>query len=85
MKTLSLEKYGDLASFKVIHLPERVPGAGEVRVKVHASALNPADYKVALGEVKFLHGRKFPLTLGYDFSGEVAAVGPGVTDRKSVV
>lgn len=55
------------------------PQAGEVRVRVVASALNPADYKVVLGTVKFLHSRKMPLQIGYDFSGTVDAVGPDVS------
>jgi NADPH:quinone reductase-like Zn-dependent oxidoreductase len=56
------------------------PGPGEVRVRVAASALNPADYKVVLGTLKFLHTRNRPLIVGYDFSGTVEAVGPSVTD-----
>jgi NADPH:quinone reductase-like Zn-dependent oxidoreductase len=62
-------------------LPLPTPGRGEVRVRVVASALNPADYKVLLGTMKFLHGRNRPLVVGYDFSGTVDAVGPGVTER----
>ncbi len=49
-----------------------------MRVRVHATALNPADYKVAQGQMTFLHARTFPLVLGYDFSGVVDAVGSGV-------
>jgi NADPH:quinone reductase-like Zn-dependent oxidoreductase len=55
------------------------PGPGQVRVKVVASAVNPADYKVTTGEVKFLHGRRFPMVVGYDVSGTVDALGPGTT------
>jgi len=54
---------------------------GEVRVRVVASAINPADYKVLLGTVKFLHGRNRPPVVGYDFSGTVDAVGPDVRER----
>ena len=59
-------------------LPLPSPGAGEIRVRVHASALNPADNKVALGRLKFLHARNFPMILGYDFSGVIDAVGSDV-------
>src|SRR5712671_4459580 len=44
--------------------------------------VGPADFKVATGVVKFLHGRKFPMILGYDFSGVVDAVGSGQTRWK---
>lgn len=52
----------------------------EVLVKVHSAAINPADYKsVDMGLVaKAVF--KFPKTPGMDLSGEVIAVGPGVTD-----
>jgi NADPH:quinone reductase-like Zn-dependent oxidoreductase len=45
-----------------------------------ASALNPADYKVVLGTLKFLHARNRPLIVGYDFSGTVDAIGPSVSE-----
>jgi len=63
-------------------LPTPVPRSGQVRVKVHASAVGPADFKVAQGSNKFLHARKFPMVLGYDFSGVVDAVGSGESPWK---
>ena len=71
--------YGPLDSLAQIDLSLPTPGRGEVRVRVVASALNPADYKVVLGTLKFLHARNRPLIVGYDFSGTVDAVGPSVT------
>jgi len=62
----------------LIEMPTPEPGSGQVRVKVHASAVNPSEEKVATGSVKFLHGRNFPMVLGYDFSGVVDLVGAGV-------
>src|SRR5262245_48725808 len=57
-------------------------GDGPVIVRVQASAVNPADLKVVAGNLagRFLHARRFPLVPGYDLSGEVAAVGHGVSD-----
>ena len=75
MRAIGLAQYGSLEQLASITLPVPEPGRGEVRVRVHASALNPADYKVALGEVKFLHARNFPMVLGYDFSGVVEQLG----------
>ena len=76
MKAIGLKKYGSLNELAPMELPVPEPRKGEVRVRVHASALNPADYKVSLGEVKFLHARNFPMVLGYDFSGVVETTGP---------
>ena len=62
----------------------RWPGPGEVVVDVHAASVNAADYKVRLGGGAYsgASNLKFPYILGRDFSGTVAALGPGVTDFK---
>jgi NADPH:quinone reductase-like Zn-dependent oxidoreductase len=75
MRAMALRKYGHLEDMEKIELPLPEPKKGEVRVRVHASALNPADYKVGLGQVKFLRARRFPMVLGNDFSGVIEAVG----------
>ena len=80
MKAMAAAAYGPLDRLREIDAPMPVPGPGEVRVRVVASALNPADYKVLLGTMKFLHARNWPMVVGYDFSGTVDAVGPGVSE-----
>jgi NADPH:quinone reductase len=79
MKAMAAPGYGPLEHLASIDAPLPTPGRGEVRVRVVASALNPADYKVVLGTLKFLHARNRPLVVGYDFSGTVEALGPAVT------
>jgi NADPH:quinone reductase-like Zn-dependent oxidoreductase len=49
-----------------------------VLVAVKASSLNPVDWKVRSGELKFITGRTFPKTLGSDFAGTVEQVGASV-------
>src|ERR1700677_2251391 len=83
MKASAASHYGPLDQLQVVELPLLEPGQGEIRVRVAASALNPADFKVLLGTLKFLHGRNFPMVVGYDFSGTIEALGPGVTDFKT--
>jgi len=48
----------------------------------YGSIENFADFKVATGLFTFLHGRKVPMILGYEFSGVVDAVGSGQTRWK---
>ena len=51
-----------------------VPQPGQVIVAVRASGLNPADAKhIAAGQPSVT----FPLTLGYEVAGVIAAIGPG--------
>ncbi len=83
MKAMGVSGYGSLDRLRVIDVPEPVPGAGEVRVRVVASALNPADWKVIEGSMRFLHARTEPLVMGYDVSGVVEVLGPGVTGLRA--
>ena len=78
MIAFGVTKYGPISTIHQLDLPTPEPGAGQVRVRVMASAINPADFKVIEGKMKFLHGRRMPLVVGYDFSGVIDAVGSGV-------
>lgn len=57
--------------------PNREPGAGEVRVRVHAVSLNYRDLMVARGD--YLVTVDDPIIPCSDGAGEVIATGPGVT------
>src|ERR1700761_1720628 len=79
MKALFLKTYGkplDVLHLEDVAIPE--PGAREIRVRVHACALNPADWVVCEG---FLPGLP-PKGIGFDVSGVVDALGEGVRDVK---
>jgi len=82
MRAICLTSYGSIDGFVSTQITTPIPRGGQVRVKVHASAVGPADFKVAQGLNKFLHARKFPMALGYDFSGVVDAVGSGESPWK---
>jgi NADPH:quinone reductase len=76
MRAALLDSVG--AEFRIASLPRPVPAAGEVLVRVGASAVNPLDLKIRAGEAA--HARQpLPAVLGIDLAGTVAAVGPGVT------
>lgn len=53
--------------------------AGEVAIKVTATAINPVDWKIRDYKV-FI--KDYPAVLGSDAAGEIAAVGSGVTNFK---
>ena len=55
------------------------PGSGQLLIKNHAVGINPVDWKIQ-DYGAFIE--KFPVILGEDIAGEVAAVGEGVTDFK---
>ena len=58
--------------------PPPPPGAGEVQVRVRAVALNHIDVWGYRGMA--FAKRKLPLVVGAEAAGEIAAVGPGVTN-----
>jgi len=79
MRTLHVRGYGEPA--KVLRLDEVVvpnPNAERIRVKVHACALNPADWAVCQG----FFPAPPPRGIGFDVSGTVDAIGEGVTGVK---
>jgi len=50
---------------------------GELLVRVRCASLNPVDWKISDGNFRLLVKGGTPRTMGSDFSGEVAAIGPG--------
>ncbi|GAA2752738.1 NADP-dependent oxidoreductase [Amnibacterium kyonggiense] len=69
----------ELGGPEVLHLAEidrPAPSIGEILVRVHAAAVNPAD---EMNRRTGVFSGRPPFVLGWDVSGVVAAVGPGVT------
>jgi len=73
MLAMRLEKAG--APLVPVELPQRVPGPGEVRVRVSACGVCRTDLHVLDGE---LPGIKYPIIPGHEIVGRVAALGAGV-------
>ncbi len=71
MKALAILKYGGPEQLKVIETALPKPGRREVLVRVHAAGVNPVDYKIRNGSIKWLTGNKFPKILGGDVAGVV--------------
>ena len=57
-------------------VPVQLPGPNEVLIKVHSAALNPSDILFMKGRYKVK--MEFPYTPGWEGSGTVVAVGPGL-------
>jgi NADPH:quinone reductase-like Zn-dependent oxidoreductase len=81
VKAVRFHEYGGVDKLLVEELPEPSPGAGEVKVKVGACALNHLDVDLREGISRF--PLQLPLTPGLELAGEIVEVGPGVSDRWS--
>jgi len=75
MQAARIHAAGGPEALRIEAVPVPVPAAGEVLVRVHYASINPVDWK--LQEAGRL---QFPAIPGGDFSGEVIAVGPRVTE-----
>lgn len=62
----------------VTEVEEVEPGPGQLRVAVEAASVNGIDAATAAGHLWDLVPHAFPVVLGRDFAGTVAAAGPGV-------
>lgn len=79
------DAYGDVDGLYLDRIVKPVPGKGEVRVRIRAVALNPADKFIMRGNprmVRLAYGLTRPRTRvrGQDFAGIVDAVGEAVTE-----
>ena len=83
MKATQIFAYGDPDVLTVTDVARPEPGAGQVLVAVAASSVNGHDALVRSGAMKIVSGRRFPIGLGLDFAGVVAAIGPGVHGVKT--
>jgi NADPH:quinone reductase-like Zn-dependent oxidoreductase len=83
MRVAAYERYGPPEVVGIAERPDPRPGAGQLRVRVHAACVGAADSAARSGTPWFARlafGLRAPklAVLGSDFAGVVDAVGPGV-------
>ena len=83
MKAVRFHSYGasDVLIYEDVPRPE--PAAGEVLVKVHATSVNPIDWKVRAGHLRGFREYPLPFILGWDVSGVIESVGAGADPWKT--
>src|SRR4051794_17537948 len=80
MRAISYDRTGGPEVLTLIDKPERQPGPGEGRGRIHRSGVNPTDWKSRAGATGAGEGPPVdpPQVPDQDGSGVVEAVGPGV-------
>ncbi len=78
MKAVVLTRFGDSAAFELREVPVPTVGPRQVRVRVHATALNPLDYQIRRGD--YADYVPLPAIIGHDISGVVEQAGSDVTE-----
>ncbi|RAH15641.1 MAG: alcohol dehydrogenase [Methanobacteriota archaeon] len=77
MRTIIIEKYGSPDVLKIVNQKDLVADEGEVIISVNKAGVNFADLMMRLG----IYGKqapKTPFTPGYEVSGIISSIGPGV-------
>jgi len=82
MKAVRIHEYGntDVLAYEDAPLPSIT--SNDVLVRVVAASVNPVDWKIREGYLRQMISHPLPLTLGWDVSGVVEAVGAGVSRFK---
>src|SRR4051794_939897 len=79
MRALTARLYGPPDVLAIEDIPAPRPGPGQIQVRIHAAAINPADLRTLSGVLRETFPLTFPHVPGSDFAGTVTEVGPGVT------
>lgn len=80
MKSVIFNEYGSPDVLEYTEVAKPSPTAKQLLIKVFASSVNPVDWKIRRGMLQVITGKKFPLSLGCDFSGEVVETGAKVSN-----
>jgi NADPH2:quinone reductase len=78
LKAVVFDEFGGPDVLKYVDLPVPMPGEGQVLVEMVSAGVCKADWRVRTGRCQWLTA-PFPVTLGYEMAGRIAALGPGVT------
>ncbi|MGX7760515.1 NAD(P)-dependent alcohol dehydrogenase [Streptomyces angustmyceticus] len=79
MKAAQITRYGAPTTLQINDVDRPVPSAGEVLISVEASSVNGLDTIVRSGGLRVVTGFRFPIGVGLDFAGVVAATGADVS------
>jgi NADPH:quinone reductase-like Zn-dependent oxidoreductase len=79
MMAWRVHEFGPPSVMTFERTPRPEPGPGECLVKVEAVGVGPWDAWIRAGQGE----PQLPLTLGSDLSGEIVALGPGVSDLRT--
>ena len=78
MRVVGVDGYGGPEALRVFDLPDRHAGPGEVRIRVHAAAINPTDTFTRNGaRDELLKQFDPPYVAGMDVAGVIDELGPG--------
>jgi NADPH:quinone reductase-like Zn-dependent oxidoreductase len=79
MKAVVIDGYGGSDRLVVREVETPRPGPGQVLLRVRATSVNPIDWMIRSGQLRWVKRARFPAILGFDVAGEVVEIGPEVS------
>ncbi len=77
MRAVVVRAFGGPEVMRVEQVADAAPGAGQLRVRIHAAGVNPVDAYIRTGT--YARTPSLPYTPGMDFGGVVETIGTGVS------
>ncbi|WP_238007365.1 NADP-dependent oxidoreductase [Dactylosporangium sp. AC04546] len=78
MQAIRYHRHGDASELRLDEVARPVPGAGQVLVRVAATAFNPVDATIRAGYLRQVFPVAVPYTPGIEVAGTVEELGEGV-------
>lgn len=80
LKAIVIDQYGENNVLTERDVEKPAIQDDQVLVEIHATSINPIDWKVRAGYLKDMLPFEFPITLGWDASGIIVEKGSNVTN-----
>ncbi|MFC4559077.1 NADP-dependent oxidoreductase [Virgibacillus kekensis] len=80
MKAIIINEYGSAENLVEKDIPKPIIADDQVLVELHATSINPIDWKLREGYLKEKLPFDFPIILGWDAAGVIAEKGHSVTE-----
>jgi NADPH:quinone reductase-like Zn-dependent oxidoreductase len=79
MRAVLQREFGPPEVLRIEEIPAPEPILTEVQVRVHVAGVNPVDFKTRMGRGVSGAMGELPIRVGWDVSGVVSEIAPGVT------
>jgi NADPH:quinone reductase-like Zn-dependent oxidoreductase len=78
MKTIQFTGYGGPEKLRLVDKPIPTPSAQQLQIRVSATSINPIDWKLHSGMLRWVKPLRFPSTPCFDFAGTITVTGADV-------
>lgn len=78
MKAAVIQHYGNASKLIIVEIPKPQIKDEEVLINIKACSVNPIDWKLRSGALRYFYRLRFPAILGFDLAGRVEAIGKNV-------